>query len=125
REVTTLVHGPDQAGRAEHASSVLFGEEIASLSVQEVLAVFEDVPSTALPSSEFGQEGMGVVDLLARVQLAPSKGEARRLVQSGGIYVNNRRTSDPQTRLRRNDAIGGQLFVLRKGQKQNHVVRLT
>ena len=60
-----------------------------------------------------------MVDLVARVQLVPSKSEARRLVQSGGVYVNNRRMSDPQARLTREQAIGGRLFVLRKGQKQN------
>ena len=55
----------------------------------------------------------------------PSKGEARRLVQSGGVYVNNRRETDPQARLTRGQAIGGRLFVLRKGQKQNHLVRIS
>jgi tyrosyl-tRNA synthetase len=104
---------------------VLFGEDIATLDADDVLAVFADVPSTELPADALGGDGIGVVDLVARVQLAPSKGEARRLVQSGGIYVNNRRMSDPSARLSRDQAIGGRLFVLRKGQKQNHVVRLT
>jgi tyrosyl-tRNA synthetase len=125
REVTTLVHGADQTSRAEHASSVLFGEDITTLSVDEVLAVFGDVPSTDLPNDAMEGEGIGMVDLLARVQLAPSKSEARRLVQSGGVYLNNRRISDPQTRITREQAIGGRLFVIRKGQKQNHLVRLT
>ena len=125
REVTALVHGRDQVARAEHASSVLFGEDIGTLDAEEVLAVFEDVPSSAVSANEFAGNGLGVVDLLARVQLAPSKSEARRLVQSGGVYVNNRRISDPNTRLRRDQAIGGRLFVVRKGQKQNHIVRLT
>jgi tyrosyl-tRNA synthetase len=125
REVTALVHGQDQVARAEQASSVLFEEDIATLDVEDVLAVFEDVPSTELPSSTFDGEGIGMVDLVARVQLAPSKSEARRLVQSGGVYVNNRRMSDPQARLTRDQAIGGRLFVLRKGQKQTHLVRLT
>jgi tyrosyl-tRNA synthetase len=125
REVTALVHGQDQVARAEQASSVLFEEDIATLDVEDVLAVFEDVPSTALPSATFDGEGIGMVDLVARVQLAPSKSEARRLVQSGGVYVNNRRMSDPQARLTRDQAIGGRLFVLRKGQKQTHLVRLT
>jgi tyrosyl-tRNA synthetase len=123
--VTTLVHGADQTSRAEHASSVLFGEDITTLSVDEVLAVFGDVPATDLPNDAMEGEGIGMVDLLARVQLAPSKSEARRLVQSGGVYLNNRRISDPQTRITREQAIGGRLFVIRKGQKQNHLVRLT
>ena len=125
REVTALVHGADQLARAEHASTVLFGEDITTLTVDEVLAVFEDVPSTELPADELGDTGIGMVDLVARVGLAPSKGEARRLVQSGGMYVNNRRISDPQARLSREQAIGGRLFVLRRGQKHNHLVRLT
>jgi len=125
REVTGIVHGRNQVARVEQASALLFGERIAELPVEDVLAVFEDVPSTDLPTGEVGPGGIGLVDLLARVQLAPSKSEARRLVQSGGVYVNNRRASDPQARLTRDHAIGGRLFVLRKGQKQNHLVRLT
>lgn len=125
RDVTALVHGRDQMERAEHGAAVLFGEDIATLRAEDVLAVFEDVPSTELPGETFAGEGIGVVDLIARVQLAPSKAEARRLVQSGGVYVNNRRVSDPQTRITRGEAIEGRLFVVRKGQKQNHLVRLT
>jgi tyrosyl-tRNA synthetase len=125
REVTTTVHGAGQVARAEHASALLFGEDIASLPVEDVLAVFDDVPSTELPASELGVDGIGIVDLVARAKLAPSKSEARRLVQSGGVYVNNRRMSDLQARLTRDQAIGGRVFILRKGQKQNHLVRLT
>ena len=124
REVTALVHGADHVARAEQASSLLFGERIAELAVEDVLAVFDDVPSTELSSADVDPSGISLVDLLARVRLAPSKSEARRLVQSGGVYVNNRRASDPQTRLTREEAIGGRLFILRKGQKQNHLVRL-
>jgi tyrosyl-tRNA synthetase len=125
REVTGLVHGPDHVARAEHASALLFVEDITTLAVEELLAVFEDVPSTEIPSLDLAGDGVGIVDLIARVQLAPSKGEARRLVQSGGVYVNNRRVSDVRTRIRQDQAIGGRLFVLRKGQKQQFLVRLT
>src|SRR5439155_4246290 len=125
REVTTLVHGADHLTRAEQASSVIFGEDIATLPVDDVLAVFDDVPSTELPGETFAGNGLGVIDLVARVQLASSKAEARRLVQAGGVYVNNRRVTDLQARLTRDQAIGGTLFVLRKGQRQNHLVRLT
>src|SRR5262249_36572613 len=125
REVTGAVHGADQVARAEHASTLLFGEDIATLGVDDVLAVFDDVPSTELPTADLGMDGIALVDLVARVKLAPSKTEARRLVESGGIYVNNRRLSDVKARLTREEAIGGRLFVVRKGQKQNHLVRLT
>jgi tyrosyl-tRNA synthetase len=124
REVTSLVHGRDQLARAEHASSLLFGEDIATLPLEDVLAVFEDVPSTELGDAELGSDGIGLVDLVARSKMAPSRSEARRLVQAGGVYVNNRRTADPQLRLTRDQAIGGRVFLLRKGQKQNHLIRI-
>ena len=125
RDVTARVHGQDQVARAEHASSLLFVEDIATLAVDDVLAVFEDVPSTELPPDALAGDGIGLVDLVARVELAPSKAEARRLVESGGVYVNNRRVSDVKARLTRDQAIGGRLFIVRKGQKQNHLVRVT
>ena len=125
REVTALVHGAGQVARAEHASSVLFGEAIATLPADDVLAVFDDVPSIEVPADAFEGEGIGIVDLVSRTALAASKGDARRLAQAGGVYVNNRRIADPQARVRRADAIEGRLLVLRKGQRQNVLVRLT
>ena len=97
REVTTLVHGAEQVARAETRSDVLFSDDIAdALSDDELLAVFGDVPSTDLPRRAQGRDGAG--RSLARVEARASKSEARRLVQSGGMYVNNRRMSDPQAR---------------------------
>ena len=125
REVTAAVHGAAQVTRVEHASSVLFSEDISLLSVDDLLAVFADVPSTEIASSELDGEGMGIVDLIARVRLVPSKSEARRLVQSGGVYLNNRRATDLQARIAVTDAIGGQLLLLRKGAKDQHLIRLT
>ena len=100
-------------------------EDITTLSPTDVLAVLGDVPSTELPAADFSGEGVGIVDLVARIRLAPSKSEARRLVQSGGVYVNNRRRADPQDRIAGLDAIGNELVVVRKGARELHVVRLT
>jgi len=125
REVTTIVHGAEHNSRAEHASELLFGERITDLTADDVLAVFEDVPSTDVPADEIDRDGIGIIDLLVRAQAAPSKSEARRLVQGGGVYVNNRRVADPQARLSRGETIGGRVFLLRKGQKQQYIVRLT
>ncbi len=124
REVTALVHGPEQVSRAERASAVLFGEDIASLPADDVLNVFDDVPSSSVAPEKLEGEGVPVVELLAGSGLVASKGEATRLIRSGGVYVNNRRITDERARLRSDDAIEGRLFVLRKGQKQNHVVRV-
>jgi tyrosyl-tRNA synthetase len=124
-EVSTLVHGADQVARVERASSVLFSEDIASLPLEDLMAVVADVPSTELSRAELDVEGIGIVDLIARVRLAPSKSEARRLVQSGGVYLNNRRTADLQTKISTRDAIGGEVLLLRKGAKDQHLIRLT
>jgi tyrosyl-tRNA synthetase len=124
REVTTLVHGADQVARAEHASSVLFDGDITTLDADDVLAVFEDVPSTELSRTLFEGQGMGVSDLMVQVGLVPSKGEAGRLIRSGGVYVNNRRVTDERARVASPDAIGGRLLLLRKGRKQNHLVSI-
>ena len=123
-EVTTLVHGPEQALRAEHASSVLFGEDIATLPADDVLAVFDDVPSSTVSPETLSGDGVPMVEVLVASGLAASKGEALRLIRGGGVYVNNRRITDERARLRSADAIDGRLFVLRKGAKQNHVVKI-
>jgi tyrosyl-tRNA synthetase len=123
-ELTRLVHGADQLARAERASALLFGEPIEGLSASEVLAVFYDVPSTEISESDV-RAGLTVVDLVVRAALAPSKSEARRLVQAGGIYVNNSRTTEPAARFGRANAIDGRVLVVRKGARQNHVFVLT
>jgi tyrosyl-tRNA synthetase len=121
REVTTLVHGPDQVVRAERAAAVLFDDRVTSADVQDVLMVFADAPSTelALPG-----DGMPLVEMLAAVKLAASRSEAMRLVKGGGVYVNNVRATDERARLRVADAIGGQVILLRKGRKDQHVVKV-
>jgi len=124
REVTRLIHGQEHVERAERASSVLFDGDLHTLPLEDVLAVFEDAPSTELAAGEFAGAGLAMVDLLARLELAPSKSEARRLIQSGGVYVNNRRVADLQARLTSGEALGGRLFVVRKGQREQRLVKL-
>jgi len=119
--VTALVHGDDHVQRAERAAKVLFGERIDDVRVEDVLMVFADAPSTDLDLTD---EGIGVSDLLVRVKLTPSKSEAVRLLKSGGVYVNNARVADEKARLAPSDAIGGELFILRKGRKDHHIVRV-
>jgi tyrosyl-tRNA synthetase len=121
RDVTALVHGGDQVQRAERAAQVLFAENIADATVDDVLMVFEDAPSTelALPA-----DGMALAEMLATVKLVTSKSEAMRLLKSGGVYVNNVRATDERARVTAADAIGGALFVLRKGRKDHHIVRI-
>ena len=125
REVTTLVHGAEQLGRAERASSLLFSNDLAAHSADDVMMVFADVPSTEIPRSEFGgPDGMSLVELVARVKLAPSKSEARRLIEGGGVSVNNEKVADVQHRIRDAAFIDEKLLILKKGSKHTHLVRL-
>ena len=122
RHVTALVHGETELEKALRASEVLFGKEISGLGVQEILDIFADVPSTELERSKL--EGFTLTDALVVSGLAPSKGEARRLVQGGGVCVNNRRVNDPRQAISGSDLIDGQVLVLRKGAKNYHVIRI-
>jgi tyrosyl-tRNA synthetase len=87
--------------------------------------VFDDVPSSTIEPTRLAGEGVAVAELLASSGLAASKGEATRLIRGGGVYVNNRRVTDERARLQLSEAIEGRLFVLRKGAKQNHVVKIS
>lgn len=124
REVTTLVHDAAAVERAARASELLFDERVSDANLDEVLMVFEDVPSTDVVRASFEAGGLPLIELLARVQLASSKSDATRLIRSGGVYVNNRRVTDERLRLTVDQALAGRLFVLRKGQQQQHLVRL-
>ena len=124
-EVTRLVHGADGLERAERATAVFFGSRPAQdLPAAELLDVFADVPSTEVSKARLEGEGISIVDLLAESGVAASKGEARRLIAGGGISVNGERVSSPEQRVPAAQAIDGQVLLLKKGKKQNHVVRL-
>jgi tyrosyl-tRNA synthetase len=121
RHVTALVHGDTAVRDAEAASQKLFGGDVASMSVKELLQVFPNVPSS---TTTYVAEGWPIVELLSSAGVASSKSDATRLIRGGGIYVNDRRITDEKLRLRPDEAIEGQLFVVRKGKKDNYLVRI-
>ncbi len=124
-EVTRMVHGDGGLERAVRATGVLFGSRAAQeLGAAELLDVFADVPSTEMTRIRLEGDGLLVVDLLAEAGVASSKGEARRLITGGGVYLNGERLAAQDQRIRREDAIGGEVLLLRKGKKDNRVVRL-
>jgi tyrosyl-tRNA synthetase len=124
QEVTGTVHGPTALEQAEQAARVLFGGEISGLSAEAIQDIFADVPSSELPGEQLSGLDYSIVDLLASTTLVKSKGEARRAIAEGGIYVNNRRVSDPGETVSGQEAIEGQFIVLRKGRKNYHLVRV-
>jgi tyrosyl-tRNA synthetase len=120
REVVAMVHGAAEVAKCEEASAALFGQEIAGLSEEMLLAVTEDAPSTDLSRSEL-LDGLTLVDVLVRTGLARSKGDARRTI--GGTYVNNVQQTDPSRSLGPTDLLHDRYVVLRKGKRDVHVVR--
>jgi tyrosyl-tRNA synthetase len=122
-EVTRMVHGESNLRKAIQASQVLFGGEIADLSATDIQDIFAEVPSSDIPRSSFEGDGIPLVDLVVVYGFAPSKGRARRLIEEGGIYVNNRRVSDVQARIGLSALIEGQYLVLRKGAREYRLIR--
>ena len=122
REVTRLVHGDAAVTEAEAASVALFSESITALTLDQIRQTLANVPSLSLL---LPAEGWSVVDLLVHARLAKSKGEATKLIRGGGIYVNDRRIADEKERLKAEQAIEGEVFVLRKGKKDNVLVHVT
>ena len=121
QQVTSLVHGDAAVRDAEAAAQTLFSGDIAGMSVSQLLQVFPNVPSS---TTAFASDGWPIVELLASSRVTPSKSEATRLIRSGGIYVNSRRITDEKLRLRPEDAVEGQLFVVRKGKRDNFLIRI-
>jgi tyrosyl-tRNA synthetase len=124
-EVTRRVHGETGLAGAVQASRVLFGGEIAGLGADDVEDIFADVPSSMLSRDAFSGEGMSLIDVLVQTGLASSKGDARRSLEGGGIYLNNVRAPDVDRRLQPEDAVEGRFLVLRKGKKSYHLVKVS
>ncbi len=122
RHVTAMVHGESEIEKALRASEVLFGKAISGLSVDDILDIFTDVPSTELDRSRL--DGLTLGDALVLSGLAPSKGEAKRLVQGGGVAVNNVRSDDVRKTISSSDFIEGRVLVLRKGARHYHLIRI-
>lgn len=122
-EVTTLVHGAQEAARAERASRALFGKQIAELDEQTLLDVFSDVGSSTLPRTAL-EPGKPLVELLVETGLAQSRGSARSFIEGGGVYINNERVTDVDRRITGSDLLLGRYLVLRRGKKSHHLVRL-
>jgi tyrosyl-tRNA synthetase len=121
REVTTLVHGGDESASAERASAVLFGSSLANATADDILAVFDDVPSVRVDRALL-VDGVSTVELAVMAGIAASKGEATRLIKQGGLYVNDHRVTEERGRITAEHAIDGRVIVIRKGQRERRLV---
>jgi len=121
-EITRVVHGEHGLKIALRASSILFGETVNGLHATELLEIFANVPSTELPRNKV--EKRLVVDVASEAGLCKSKGEARRLIESGGLYINNRRVCGIGAEVASSDIVDSRVLVLRSGKKTFHLVKI-
>ena len=112
-ETTSLAHGREEALKAEQAAKSLFGSGGES----------EDIPSTQIDSSSL-LNGLGVFDAFRESGLCKSNGEARRLMNQGGLYLNQEPLSDPDYRITKDDFKEGSV-LLRAGKKRYHRFNLS
>ncbi len=121
-DVTRTVHGDAGLKVALKASEVLFGGSIEGLSADDLASIFADVPSAELARSDV--VGAPVIDVAAAAGLCQSKGAARRLVQSGGLNLNNIRVPDIEASVKPEDLVDGEVAVLRSGKKNFYLVKI-
>ena len=110
-ELTKLVHGEEEANSAQEASRALFGGGASS----------ENMPTTALTAADFTDDSIGLLDLMVKCGLAASKGEARRLVDQGGVAINGEKVTDNKLALTK-AAIAAEEHIIKKGKKVFHKV---
>ena len=108
-ELTKLVHSEEEAIKAQNSAKALFGGSGNT----------DDMPSTEIPASEIPADGINILDLLVKTTLAPSKSEARRLVQQGGISVDDVKIADPNALIKIETEV-----IIKKGKKVFHKTKI-
>ncbi len=126
KELTTMVHSEKDYEAAVEASAILFSnkaaEALRNLDERTLLDVFEGVPTFQISKSEL-EAGIPVLDLLAvKSQVFPSKGEARKMVQAGGVSVNKEKLTDPAATVNADSLLGGKYIHIQKGKKQHFLL---
>jgi tyrosyl-tRNA synthetase len=117
-----LVHGKAATEDAKRAAGALFGGSLEGLSDGQILEMLADAPSTTLSRAEF--EKLDIVSLVGST-VASSKGEARRLIQGGGIYLDSQRVSDINLQVTSTKLFEKGFIVLRSGKKNYHLVKVS
>ncbi|MBT4526895.1 MAG: tyrosine--tRNA ligase [Deltaproteobacteria bacterium] len=121
-EVTRTVHGQDTLDKVLKASQVLFGAAIEDLDDSTIANIFKDVPST-LQDKKVLESGWNLIDALVETKACKSKGQARKLVQSGGVYVNNNQQKDTELQLTHESMASESYLILRTGKKNYYLVQ--
>lgn len=126
-EITSLVHGREDYEFAVKASEILFGnattELLQSFSESQLLQALDGVPMHEYARTQLG-EGTDIVNFLAETAIFPSKGEARKMVQSGGISINKNKVDAIDARVTPELLLKDRYLLVQKGKKQYYLVKL-
>ena len=110
-ELTNLVHGEEEANKAQNAAKAVFAGGGNS----------ENMPTTNLEDGDMSENGIGVIDAMCKANLCTSRGEARRLIQQGGVSVDDVKITDPMYIIPASDFEKGYV-IIRKGKKVFHKI---
>jgi tyrosyl-tRNA synthetase len=122
RATTALVHGESATQEAIRASEILFGGELAGVSESTFNEIVGEVPTKEIEKTKLSGAGLQIIELLVHSGLCPSKGQARKDLEGGGINVNNVREANVQRAITAHDLLFGRHLLLRKGRKNFVVV---
>ena len=123
-EVTRLVHGDDALANAVAASQAMFGGDLTGLDEATLLDVFSEVPSHEVDAKTVS-EGLGLLDLMCDAGVFASKGEGRRMIKSGGVYLNSQRIEDAEMTFTHDRLLTDSIAVIRKGKKNYYLLKVS
>ncbi|HEX7511497.1 MAG TPA: tyrosine--tRNA ligase, partial [Chitinivibrionales bacterium] len=127
KDITTRVHTEADCALAMEASALLFGEgtgeSLKRLSESDLLGVFEGVPQFTIALTDL-ERGIALIDFLAAsTAIFPSKGEAKRLVQNGGLFINKEKITDLNHSVSTAALLNNRYIVVQKGKKNYYLVQ--
>lgn len=126
KDITIRVHGEVEYNNAVEASNILFGnstaEAFAQLSEETFLDIFDGVPQFKVSKAEL-EKGILPIDFLAeKTQVFPSKGEAKKMIQGGGVSINKQKLEDMETPINTKFLINGKYLIAQKGKKNYYLI---
>ncbi len=124
REATSIVHGKTACDDAVRASEIMFGGGLEGITEQLFNDVAGEIPTKSLEKSKLEGAGIALIDLLVHGGLCPSRGQARKDIEGGGIYLNNVRAADASRSVALGDLLFGRFLLLRKGRRSYLLLRV-